>query len=68
MTAVNGPALRLRRKDAGLSIKELAARVDCDPTTLTKIELGQRNPSVELLGAVTRALGCTADEILKAAS
>ena len=49
-------------------MKDFAAALDCDATTITKIELGQRDPSVELLTRITARLGCTADELLKAAS
>jgi transcriptional regulator with XRE-family HTH domain len=68
MAAVNGSALRLRREGAGLTVKDFAAALDCDATTITKIELGQRDPSVELLTRITARLGCTADELLRAAS
>lgn len=49
MTAVNGRELRARRLDSGLSIKDLAGRIGRDETTLTKVELGQRGASVNLL-------------------
>ena len=68
MKAVDGTALRLKRKDAGLSVKDLADRIGCDATTVTKIELGQRDPSVELLGRLAAAVGCLADELMRSSS
>ena len=58
--------LNVRRLRHGMRItqKELAARVGCGARTISAIERGQRDLSVEMLFALCRALGCPVSELL----
>lgn len=46
--------MRLARK---LTQEQLASMVDVDTTTINKIELGHRRPSVEIAKAIAKELG-----------
>ncbi|WP_019853628.1 helix-turn-helix domain-containing protein [Actinopolyspora mortivallis] len=50
------PALRRARNDAGISLNELARRAGVAKSTLSQLEAGTGNPSVETLWAVAVAL------------
>ncbi|SDG87356.1 helix-turn-helix domain-containing protein [Roseospirillum parvum] len=50
-------ALRRERQHAGLSLSALAARAGLAKSTLSQLEAGQGNPSVETLWALATALG-----------
>ncbi|GAA1523974.1 XRE family transcriptional regulator [Actinomadura kijaniata] len=52
-------ALRRERERAGLSLTELAKRAGVAKSTLSKLESGAGNPSVEVLWALATALGVT---------
>lgn len=52
-----GEEVRRRRKDAGLTVQELADAADLSRRMLTQIELGQANPSLVTVDRVARALG-----------
>lgn len=67
---VDGNRVRLRRKDADLSVLEVTARMaragrPVHPDTVYKIERGERQPSADILRALARALKCPADELLE---
>lgn len=51
-----GHAIRNLRKASGLTQKSLAERVGVDPTYLSHVEAGRREPSVTLLRALAREL------------
>lgn len=57
-----GEALRAHRVAAGLSQSELARRIGCNATMVSRIESGTRRPSPETVTAITAALGLPADE------
>jgi transcriptional regulator with XRE-family HTH domain len=44
------------RRDAGLTLAELAAAADLGKSTLAQLESGKGNPSVETLWAIAAAL------------
>lgn len=52
-----GAEVRRRRKDAGLTIQQLADAADLSRRMLTQIELGQANPSLATVDRVARSLG-----------
>ncbi len=56
--------LRARRKHAGLSITELAARVGLSHSQLAAIELGKSRMRVEEMIALAAELGCELAEII----
>ncbi|MDQ3283279.1 MAG: helix-turn-helix domain-containing protein [Acidobacteriota bacterium] len=51
-----GQRIRELREALDLSLRDLAAKVDITPPFLSDIELGRRNPSVEKLRAIAKAL------------
>jgi len=52
-----GARLRALRKAQGISAAELARRARVGKATLSELEAGQRNPTLETLYALTKALG-----------
>lgn len=52
-----GQEVRRRRKQAGLSVQDLADLAGLSRRMLTQIELGQANPSLVTVDKVARALG-----------
>ncbi len=59
-----GPRLRLARASRGLSVRELARRVNCSASLISQIERGVSVPSVGVLYALATELGSSADYLL----
>jgi transcriptional regulator with XRE-family HTH domain len=59
-----GPRLRAARQAHGWSLDELAARAGMSPSTLSRLESGKRQASLELLVPLTRQLGVRIDDLL----
>lgn len=57
--------LREARESAGLSLRQLAKRLDISPSALSQIETGKSRPSVKTLYAVVSELGLSLDELFK---
>lgn len=57
MTAAIAAAITRERKKAGLSLSALAAKAGLSKSTLSQLEAGGGNPSVETLWAIATALG-----------
>lgn len=63
-TPVNGTAIRIIRERSEITIAELVQlirqddAIDVHPDHLRNIELGHKQPSPKLLGAIARALKC----------
>jgi AcrR family transcriptional regulator len=57
-------AIRNARAGAGLSLRELARRVDVSPATLSAIETGKTGVSVDRLRVLADALGTSAADLL----
>ena len=65
-----GARLKMARRLAGLSLQELADKLENRVTkqALSKYEMGQMNPTAEVLLAIAGTLGLKQDYFLKAAS
>lgn len=61
--AALGRAVADRRRDLGLSQEALAARADLDRTYVGGVERGERNPSLESLHKIAKALGLSLNEL-----
>lgn len=59
-----GRALRALREAAGLSLSELARRSAVGKATLSELEAGRRNPTLDTLYALTTALGVPLSAVL----
>ncbi len=58
-----GARLRAERDRLGLSLRELARRLEVSPSLVSKIETGKIQPSVRTLYAMVSELGLSLDEI-----
>jgi len=58
-----GRALRARRIENGVSIRELAGTAGVSPSLVSQIETGKINPSVGRLLSLVTALGLSLDEL-----
>ena len=54
---VLGQKLRERREDQGRRLVDVAERAGISPQYLSEIERGRKEPSSEMIAAVSRALG-----------
>jgi transcriptional regulator with XRE-family HTH domain len=59
-----GPRLRAIRQRHGLSLRELARRLNLSPSSISQIETGKMQPSVRTLYAFVAEFGVTVDEVL----
>lgn len=59
-----GPRLRSARQERGLTLADLAARAGLSASTLSRLESGKRQASLELLLPLTRELGIRVDDLL----
>jgi transcriptional regulator with XRE-family HTH domain len=59
-----GRHIRAKRNALGLKQHELAREIDVTPQHISQIELDQATPSLELLLALSRTLGVSADYLL----
>jgi transcriptional regulator with XRE-family HTH domain len=57
LVAAVARAIRAHRERAGLSLSELAAAAGVAKSTLSQLEAGKANPSIETLWAIAKALG-----------
>lgn len=60
---VLGARLRRLRKHQGLTLTGLAQRAGLSPQYLSEVERGRKEPSSEMIGAITGALGITLIEL-----
>ncbi|WP_431815830.1 helix-turn-helix domain-containing protein [Gordonia jacobaea] len=63
-TAVIAAALKRERARVGLSIGELARRAGIGKSTLSQLEQGLGNPSIETVWALSEALGLTFSDLV----
>jgi transcriptional regulator with XRE-family HTH domain/quercetin dioxygenase-like cupin family protein len=59
-----GDQLRLRRREHGLSLRDLAERLGVSPSLISQIERGRANPSVSTLYSIVNELDISLDELL----
>lgn len=59
-----GERLRARRRDKGLSLRDLAERLGVSPSLISQIERGRARPSVSTLFAIVTELDASLDELL----
>lgn len=60
-----GAQLREKRFENGMSLRELARRLDVSPSLVSQIETGKIQPSVRTLYAIVSELGLSLDEIFE---
>ena len=60
-----GRRIRLLRKANSLSQQKFALMVNVERSYLAKVELGQKNPSVDVLEKIAHGLGITLSELLE---
>jgi len=61
-----GPRLRALRQQRGMTLADLSAATDISVSTLSRLESGQRRPSLELLLPLARAHRVPLDELIGA--
>jgi transcriptional regulator with XRE-family HTH domain len=60
-----GAQLRVKRRENGMSLRELARRLDVSASLVSQIETGKSQPSVRTLHAIATELGLSLDEMLE---
>ena len=60
-----GLNVRRWREEKGLTQEALAERADLDPTYISGIERGMRNPSVLSVVRIAKALGITTSQLME---
>lgn len=63
-----GPRLRETRTDRGLTLTEVAERIDVSVSTLSRLESGLRRPTLDLLIALARVYRVALDDLVGAPS
>ncbi|MGZ8717080.1 MAG: helix-turn-helix domain-containing protein, partial [Gaiellaceae bacterium] len=58
-----GKRLRGERTERGISLRELARRLDVSPSLVSQIETGKIQPSVRTLYAMVSELGVSLDDV-----
>ena len=64
--AAVGPRLRALRLRRGITLTDLSAQTGVSVSTLSRLESGDRKPTLELLLPLARAYGVTLDELVDA--
>ena len=59
-----GERLRAVRRERGLSLRDLAKRLDVSPSLISQVETGRASPSVSTLYAMAQALSVSVDDLL----
>jgi transcriptional regulator with XRE-family HTH domain len=59
-----GAAIRAAREARGLSLRELARRIDVSPSFVSQVELGKANPSVGTLYSLAAELGTSLGDLI----
>ncbi|GAA2865129.1 helix-turn-helix domain-containing protein [Microbacterium arabinogalactanolyticum] len=60
-----GRRIRQLRTAQGMTLEELATRIDRAPSQVSMFETGKREPKLTLLQSIARALGATIDALLE---
>jgi transcriptional regulator with XRE-family HTH domain len=64
--SVVGPRLRALRRQREITLADLSAQTGVSVSTLSRLESGDRKPTLELLLPLARAYGVTLDELVDA--
>jgi transcriptional regulator with XRE-family HTH domain len=64
--AAVGPRLRALRQDRETTLTDLSAQTGVSVSTLSRLESGERRPTLELLLPLAKAYGVTLDELVDA--
>ncbi|HEX2054468.1 MAG TPA: XRE family transcriptional regulator [Actinomycetota bacterium] len=64
--AAVGPRLRALRRERDTTLAELSSETGISVSTLSRLEAGERRPTLELLLPLARAYGVTLDELVAA--
>ena len=59
-----GERLRAVRRERGLSLRDLAKRLDVSPSLISQVETGRASPSVSTLYAMAQVLSVSVDDLL----
>jgi transcriptional regulator with XRE-family HTH domain len=59
-----GERLRAVRRERGLSLRDLAKRLDVSPSLISQVETGRASPSVSTLYAMAQVLAVSVDDLL----
>jgi transcriptional regulator with XRE-family HTH domain len=59
-----GERLRAVRRARGLSLRDLAKRLDVSPSLISQVETGRASPSVSTLYAIAQVLSVSVDDLL----
>jgi transcriptional regulator with XRE-family HTH domain len=59
-----GPRLREAREARGLSLREIARRINVSPSFVSQVETGKASPSVGTLYSLVNELGLSLDEVM----
>lgn len=59
-----GEKVRELRKEKGLSQEQFAEKINRDPRTVIAIESGKRNPTLNTINKIAKALGVNIKELL----
>lgn len=59
-----GERIRQRRKQLSLTAAQLAQKAHCSKSFISKIETGERKPSITMLLRLCQALACATIDIL----
>ena len=60
-----GGIVRRLRKNAKLTHEQLAEKAECHPTYISLVERGKRNPSLDMVLRLSRALKCPAWKLVR---
>jgi transcriptional regulator with XRE-family HTH domain len=60
--------LRTERQRQGISVRELARRLEVSPSAISQIETGRARPSVSLLYSIVSELGLSLDQLFQGAA
>jgi len=58
-------SVREKRKECGITLRELARQVEVSPAFLSFVERGLRTPRLEVAFRIANALNCSIDEIFQ---
>lgn len=59
-----GQAVRTRRKEKGMTQEELGFEADLQRIYVSKLELGQQQPSLTTIFKLAKGLNCSATELI----